>query len=154
MLIIGIGLIILGIIFWKLSDKSYKHEESLGAVAVLSLVPGVVLTLIMIIMTCVTYFETYPEMEMFYTVNAPNYKTVVDKQNEVATLNLGNAEEGEVFDGSDFSQSRETSSRYQEYRDAVNDYNLTLAGWSRRGGTFWFWPISKPNSELNPIELN
>ena len=151
MFIIGLVLVVFAVIAFVVSVRNESNIFFIiGIVAViLGLAPGFFGTIIPI----GAYYCDYPNLETFYDSNAGNYQVVVERQNEIAVMNLEGPAEGEFFDGSDFSQSKETSNRYREYRDAANEYNLMLARYRRQGGTFLFWPMPQPNSRLKPIEL-
>jgi len=153
MFIIAMGfallLVISLIVCWRKDWGSY----SCGITAFISGLMLLILCLAGGVTAAEAYYSVYPEMEAFYDSNLGNYQVIVERQNEVATLNLQPTGDGEIFDGSDFSQSKETSNRYQEYRDAANEYNLELAKYRRRGGTFLFWPMPQPDSRLKPIEI-
>lgn len=153
MLIIAIGLTVFGIVALIIGARDAWDRPVWGITGLITFVIGAIATFIVVIATICSIYGAYPEMQMFYELNADNYRVTVERQNEVATINLNIATEGEAFDGSDFAQSRETSNRYMEYRDAVNDYNLRLAQYQRQGGTFMFWPLPKPPEELKPIRL-
>ena len=151
MFIIGLVLTIVAIVAFVI----YRRNDSggfliIGIVAVIfGAVPGFLGTVLPI----GAYYCDYPNLETFYDSNLSNYQMVVENQNEVAVMNLEGPSEGEFFDGSDFSQSKETSNRYCEYRDAANEYNLMLARYKCQGGTFLFWPLPKPDSRLKPIKI-
>ena len=154
MFIIGLVLLALAVIVLVVYSTKEKYDrESCGNAGATLIIIGGLLVIIGGTVAMVTYYSVYPELEAFYDSNLGNYQTVVERQNEVAVMNLEGPTEGEFFDGSDFSQSRETSSRYREYRDATNEYNVRLTKYRRLGGTFIFWPMPQPDNRLKIVEI-
>ena len=153
MLIIGLALIIFGVVAFKIAGYHEWCAPAWITTAIIAIIAGPLLFIWGGLAAINATYWAYPDMTAFYELNAGNYRVVVEQQNEIATINLNVATDGEVFDGSDFAQSRETSTRYQEYRDAVNDYNSGLAHYKCQGGTFLFWPMGKPPAELKPIAI-
>ena len=151
MLIIGLVLLVVAVIAFVID--SYTRSDGWGYLGGFAITFGIVLFLIGGIWALVVYYDTYPKLEAFYDSNLDNYRVIVERQNEIAVMDLKGPTEGEFFDGGDFAQSKETSNRYREYRDAANEYNLMLARYRRQGGTFLFWPMPQPDSRLKPIKI-
>ena len=152
MFIIGLVLTVVAIVAFLMSERR-GSSDNWSWIGMFSMVFGIVLLIVGGLLSLITYYDDYPKLEAFYDINGGNYRMVVENQNEIAVMDLKGPIEGEFFDGSDFSQSRSTSDRYQEYRDAANEYNLELVKYRCWGGSFLFWPLPQPDSRLKPIKI-
>lgn len=138
--IIPVLLIIGAIVLWVFAMRDrYEDNALVGFFGLLSLMAGLVMIPVLFF-TTMANGDGLAKWKVFYSNNVSNYQIAIDRTNsylsqEVFTnvLIQGSIEKA--------SQSVVASERVKEWRDAVNDYNLTIASMQYYRKNIWTRPL-------------